>query len=67
MSGLATISASPPPRRPSREFLAFGKGTLFDFFKEAMLTANGDVHRRRRAPFSKRFAARMIADMQPRI
>ncbi|MGC1303115.1 MAG: cytochrome P450 [Caulobacteraceae bacterium] len=43
------------------------EGVLFDAFKYGMLTANGDVHRRRRAPFSRTFAAKMIAEMRPRI
>jgi cytochrome P450 len=45
----------------------FEQGTMFDFFVYGMLTANGDVHRRRRAPFTKLFAARAIAEMRPRI
>src|SRR5215510_4967307 len=28
-------------------------GTLFEFFVEGMLTANGAVHRRRRSPFTR--------------
>ena len=32
-----------------------------------MLTANGAVHRRRRSPFSRSFAARTIADLRPQI
>jgi len=42
-------------------------GTLLDIFEFSMLTANGAVHRRRRAPFSRTFAARMIADLRPYI
>jgi cytochrome P450 len=49
------------------EMLGVKNGALFDFFKEGMLTANGAVHRRRRAPFSRAFAARMIADLRPHI
>lgn len=43
------------------------RGPLFDLFDQGMLTANGAVHRRRRAPFSKSFAARTMADLRPRI
>jgi cytochrome P450 len=45
----------------------FNQGVIFDAFVYGMLTANGDVHRRRRAPFSKLFAARAISEMRPRI
>jgi cytochrome P450 family 103 len=43
------------------------EGALFDFFDQGMLTANGAVHRRRRSPFSRSFAARTIADLRPHI
>ncbi len=43
------------------------EGALFDLFDQEMLTANGAVHRRRRSPFSRGFAARTIADLRPRI
>jgi cytochrome P450 len=43
------------------------EGALFDFFQEGMLTANGVVHRRRRAPFSRSFAARTIANLRREI
>lgn len=40
-------------------------GSLFDAFEYGMLTANGEVHRRRRAPFSRTFAARAMAELRP--
>jgi cytochrome P450 len=43
------------------------EGALFDLFDQGMLTANGAVHRRRRSPFSRSFAARTIADLRPQI
>ena len=43
------------------------EGALFDLFGEGMLTANDAVHRRRRSPFSRTFAARLIAELRPRI
>src|SRR5262245_5840470 len=43
------------------------EGALFDFFDQGMLTANGAVHRRRRSPFSRSFAARTIAALRPHI
>jgi cytochrome P450 family 103 len=42
-------------------------GALFDTFRFGMLTANGDTHRRRRSPFSRTFAARMITELRPHI
>ena len=42
-------------------------GALFDIFRFGMLTANGDAHRRRRSPFSRTFAARMITELRPHI
>src|SRR6202047_1641671 len=42
-------------------------GALFDAFRYGMLTANGDAHRRRRSPFSRTFAARMITELRPHI
>jgi cytochrome P450 len=49
------------------EMFGISNGTMFDFFVYTMLTADGDVHRRRRAPFSRLFAAREIAKMRPSI
>src|SRR5260370_37882569 len=43
------------------------EGSLFDTFRYGMLTANGDVHHRRRSPFTRTFAARMINEMRPAI
>jgi cytochrome P450 len=42
-------------------------GAMFDGFRYGMLTANGDAHRRRRSPFSRTFAARMITELRPHI
>jgi cytochrome P450 len=49
------------------ELYGVTKGALFDLFEQGMLTANGAVHRRRRSPFSRSFAARTIADLRPQI
>jgi cytochrome P450 len=43
------------------------EGAMFDAFRYGMLTANGEAHRRRRSPFSRTFAARMIAELRPLI
>jgi cytochrome P450 len=49
------------------ELFGVTEGSLFDFFEQGMLTANGDVHRRRRSPFSRSFAARTMVDLRPHI
>jgi cytochrome P450 len=49
------------------ELFGVTDGALFDFFEQGMLTANGGVHRRRRSPFSRSFAARTMADLRPHI
>ena len=49
------------------KMIGVADGMLLDIFDYSMLTANGAVHRRRRAPFSRTFAARMIADLRPHI
>ncbi|MEA2774033.1 MAG: cytochrome family [Acetobacteraceae bacterium] len=43
------------------------EGPLFDGFRYGMLTANGAVHQRRRSPFTRTFAARLINEMRPAI
>jgi cytochrome P450 family 103 len=43
------------------------EGTLFGFYQEGMLTSNGAAHRRRRSPFTRSFAARLISELRPRI
>ncbi|MEL6257446.1 MAG: cytochrome P450 [Pseudomonadota bacterium] len=42
-------------------------GPIFDLVNLAMLFANGDTHRRRRAPVSRTFAFKLMDDMRPRI
>jgi cytochrome P450 len=42
-------------------------GALFDMFQFGMLTANGAEHRKRRSPFSRTFAAGMIAALRPEV
>ena len=49
------------------EALGVGSGAIFDLFTYGMITADGDVHRRRRASFSKLFAARTINEMHKSI
>ncbi len=47
------------------QIMDFPDGVLFDFFRYGMLTSNDQDHRRRRAPFSRAFAAKLIADLRP--
>ena len=42
-------------------------GPLFDFYKYVMLFANGDIHRRRRAPMARTFAYKLMDGMRPRV
>ena len=47
--------------------LGVSSGAIFDLFTYSMITAEGDVHRRRRAPFSRLFATRTINEMRQSI
>ena len=47
------------------QMMDFPEGALFNFFRYGMLTSNGQDHRRRRAPFSRTFAAKLITDLRP--
>lgn len=49
------------------ESLGIDSGPIFDIFEYSMITADGDVHRRRRAPLSRPFAARAINAMRKSI
>jgi cytochrome P450 len=40
-------------------------GASFEFYVDGMLTANDEVHRRRRSPFNRTFAARLIVELRP--
>ena len=43
------------------------EGPLFDFVNNSMLLSNGPGHRRRRAPFARAFAFKVINDLRPHI
>ena len=43
------------------------EGALFDLFRFGMVTSNGKEHRRRRSPFTRTFAASVIAALRPSI
>ncbi|MEJ0095195.1 MAG: cytochrome P450 [Methylocella sp.] len=47
------------------QMMDFPDGVLFNLFRYGMLTSNDQDHRRRRAPFSRTFAAKLIADLRP--
>jgi cytochrome P450 family 103 len=49
------------------EMLGIKSGALSDLIYYGMLYANGALHRRRRSPFARSFAARMIVDLRPNI
>lgn len=42
-------------------------GPLFEFYRDVMLFANGDVHRRRRTPMARTFAYKLMDGMRPRV
>lgn len=42
-------------------------GPLYEFYRDSMLFANGDVHRRRRAPMARTFAYKLMDGMRPRV
>jgi cytochrome P450 len=46
------------------EALGISNGPVFDFFECSMVSADGDVHQRRRAPLSRQFAAHTIGEMR---
>ena len=47
------------------QMMGFPDGALFNFFRYGMLTSNDQDHRRRRAPFSRTFAAKLITELRP--
>lgn len=47
------------------QMMGFPDGALFNFFRYGMLTSNDEAHRRRRAPFSRTFAAKLITELRP--
>lgn len=65
-----TLATDPRTRQLETE-LVFARGVtdgpLFDFFNNSMLLSNGPLHRRRRAPFARVFALKLITELRPRI
>ena len=64
------LFTDPRTRQAETEFpklRGINDGTLFDFFKNSMLTSNGSDHLRRRSAFSTAFAFRAMAELRPYI
>jgi cytochrome P450 len=64
------LATDPRTRQVETELLqsrGVTEGALFDFYKNSMLLSNGPDHRRRRAPLSRVFASRLIAELRPRM
>jgi cytochrome P450 family 103 len=64
------LATDPRTRQLETELLqsrGVTEGALFDFYKNSMLFSNGPDHRRLRAPLSRVFASRLIAELRPRI
>jgi cytochrome P450 len=63
--------ATDPRTRQLETELVFSRGVtagpLFDFFSNSMLLSNGPLHRKRRAPFARAFAVKLISELRPRI
>jgi cytochrome P450 len=49
------------------EMRGITEGAIFDAFNHGMLSYDGAAHRRRRAPFTRTFAARLIAELRSHI
>src|SRR4051794_25469501 len=62
--------ATDPRTRQLETELVFARGVtdgpLYDFFSHSMLLSNGTLHRKRRAPFARVFALKLITEMRPR-
>jgi cytochrome P450 len=70
LADVERLSKDPRARASETAFPEMHKvtdGAVFDTFRHGMLTANGETHRRRRSPFSRTFAARMINELRPHI
>lgn len=69
-SDISVLPNDPRTRQPETELLAvrgIKDGPLFDFFSRSMLFSNGEVHRRRRRPFTREFAFKMIEAIRPEV
>jgi cytochrome P450 len=69
-SDVERLATDPRTRQLETELL-FARGVtdgpLFDFFSNSMLLSNGPLHRKRRAPFARAFAVKLISELRPRI
>lgn len=67
---VAALITDPRTRQMETEMLrsrGITSGPLFDLIGNSMLFANGEVHRRRRAPMSRAFAFRIMSAIRPHI
>jgi cytochrome P450 family 103 len=64
------LATDPRTRQMETELLqarGVTEGPLFDFFSNSMLLSNGQPHRKRRAPFARAFALKLVSELRPRI
>jgi cytochrome P450 family 103 len=64
LADVEQLSRDPRLRATETEYpqmRGFTEGAVFDAFKYSMLTSNAEVHHKRRSPFTRTFAARLIA------
>jgi len=69
-AGVELLLHDPRARQSETEYptmRGITDGPLFQGFEHGMVTANDAAHRRRRSPFTRLFAARLIAELRPRI
>jgi cytochrome P450 len=65
-----TLATDPRTRQMETEIMqarGITSGGLFDFYQNSMLFSSGPTHRKRRAPLSRAFAFRLVAELRPRI
>jgi cytochrome P450 len=64
---LVTSDATRQLEMETKMMQGITSGPIWDLCSDAMLFANGDVHRRRRAPVSRTFAFKLMDAMRPRV
>ncbi|MBO9112492.1 cytochrome P450 [Agrobacterium sp. S2/73] len=64
------LSSDPRTRQIETELMlnrGINEGAVFDFVRYSMLFSNNEVHSRRRSPFTRTFAFRMIENLRPQV
>ncbi|CAD0217342.1 MULTISPECIES: cytochrome P450 [Rhizobium/Agrobacterium group] len=64
------LSSDPRTRQIETELMlnrGVNEGAVFDFVRYSMLFSNKETHSRRRSPFTRTFAFRMIENLRPQI